>query len=216
MTVYAKFLDIPDWKNLQNDLINFRYNHSRPDQLWWCHSEDEVKEKVPSVYNTFEAMGLKLRQLIFFDNLNNDLKITDPTDPRCLFIHTDSSDDKESKGTNLPNEIEYSTNFQPRWAINIPLENYKGSQTLWYELLDENINQVLYSAYDCGGHDPKNCREVFRFELTQPAVLAIDKPHAVYNPNKGIRSVATFRFYNDIEFLVKKKPGPEPGQCVTS
>lgn len=201
--IYAQYLDIHNWKDLQKDLIDFRYAHSRPDQLWWCHFEDEVKEKIPSLYNTFEAMGLKLRQLIFFDNLNNSTEVTDPTNSKCLFIHTDSPDNDDAVGTAQPDDIEYSTDFLPRWAINIPLENYEGSQTIWYDLIDKNADEVLYTAYDCGGHNPNNCKEAFRFELTQPAILAIDKPHAVYNPNAAIRSVATFRFYNDIEFLLK-------------
>lgn len=200
--IYAKFIHIPEWEKLQKELINFRYKHSRPDELWWCHFEEEVKEKLPNLHNTFQNMNLKMRQLIFFDNLNNSLEVTDPTDSRCLFIHTDRADDENTVGTGLPEDIEYSTNFQPRWAINIPLENYAGSKTIWYELLDKTAPDVLYTAYDCGGHDPKNCEEVFRFELTQPAILAIDKPHAVYNPNKEIRSVATFRFYEDLEFLI--------------
>lgn len=198
---YAKYLDIPNWKNLQADLIKFRYEHSCPDELWWCHFEDEVEEKMPVLFNTFKNMRLELRQLIFFDNLHNSTEIKDYTDPKCLFIHTDSPDSEDSVGKAQPDTIEYSTNFTPKWAINIPLENYEGSQTIWYELIDKNVENVLYTAYDCGGHDPNNCKEVFRFELNAPALLAIDKPHAVYNPNTATRSVATFRFYNDISFL---------------
>ncbi len=199
---YAQFLNLPEWENLQKELIDFRYKYSYPDQLWWCHFEDEVKEKIPNLYNTFEKMGLKMRQLIFFDNLNNSIEVTDPTDSKCLFIHTDSTDSTDSVGTEQPEDIEYSTDFQPSWAINIPLEHYANSKTIWYEVIDKNQDEVLYTSYDCGGHDPKNCKEVFRFELTQPALLAIDKPHAVYNPNKETRSVATFRFYNDLDYLI--------------
>lgn len=199
--IYAKNIAISNWKELQRDLIDFKYSQGN-DALWWSYTEQEVKENLPILYKTLCDMGLHLRQLIFFDNAPNDLLVDDPNNERCLFIHTDSEDKEDSLGTPQPDEIEFSTDFNPEFAINIPLENCENSLTLWYELLDKEQAGVHYPKYDCGGHDPKNCKEVYRFELTQPAVLRINAPHAVHNPHTELRTVATMRFYTDLSYLL--------------
>jgi hypothetical protein len=196
---YAKYLDLPNWKQLQQDILNFTSKHT-PKELWWSHSEKEIEEYLPNLNNTFLSLGLHVRQMIIFCNKNNNINITDYTHASCLFIHTDSNDSKSALGTPQPDNIEFTTDFNPSCALNIPLTNCEGSQTLWYDFIDNTINSnVFYPAYDCGGHNPNNLKEVYRFELIKPAVIRINVPHAVYNPNDGLRTVATFRFYEDLE-----------------
>jgi hypothetical protein len=195
--IYAKYIDIPHWEDLRDQLIEFKNNYTPTDALWWCHFEDEVREQIPDLIATFESMGLQLHQLIFFTNLKNDLDITNHADSASMFIHTDRQDDPDSKFDDVP----VLTDFPPTNAINIPMENCDGSLTLFYELVDKSADDVYYPRYNCGGHDHTNVKEVFRFELNSPAVLRINVPHAVHNPHNEPRVVATFRFYNDIEYL---------------
>lgn len=208
---YAKYIDIPNWEQIRDDLIAFRnkriseglYNRDDGQGLfkWWCHFEDEVKTELPLLFNTFEEMGLKMRQLILFVNSTNSLEVKDHNDPRSIFIHQDSEDSDDAEGFKQPSEIEWSTTFNPTAAINIPMENCEGSGTLFYERIND-IPEAYYPKYDCGGLDHNSVKEVFRFELNKPAVLRINVPHGVYNPHKEDRVVATFRFYNSIDHLL--------------
>lgn len=203
---YYNFLEIPNWKKLQELLIkhkkknlfsNLQDLYDDPHKKWKCYFETDVINDLPEVYDTFEKLGLHIRQLIYFTNLQNDLDVKDSSDPRCVFIHTDSKDNLEAR---YETKIPLLTDFHPTDAINIPLENYKDSLTLFYKILNDN-GDVYYPVYCCGGHDHKDVVEVERFELTRPAVLKINVPHAVYNPNVQPRSVATFRFYEDLTYL---------------
>lgn len=195
---YAKYIDIPNWISLRDQLINFKNQHTPADQVWWCHFEEEVKSQIPELIDTFASMGLTMKQLIFFTNLKNDLDQKDPTHPECVFIHTDRQDDPDSRFDDVP----VLTDFPPTNAINIPMENCEGSLTLFYKLKDSTQDDVYYPTYNCGGHDHNNIEEVFRFELDKPAVLRINVPHAVHNPHTAARVVATFRFVEDIEYLL--------------
>lgn len=195
--VYAKYINIPNWISLRDQLIQFKKLHTPADALWWCHFEDEVKDHIPELAAAFESMGLEMHQLIFFTNLKNDLNMIDHTDASSMFIHTDRQDDPDSKFDDVP----VLTNFSPTNAINIPMEYCEDSFTLFYELIDNSAEDVYYPTYNCGGHDHNNTKEVFRFELNSPAILRINVPHAVHNPHSSPRVVATFRFCNDIEYL---------------
>lgn len=204
MSEYAKCIDIPNWKFIQQQLIEFKKrNFPTNGWVWYCYFEDQVRKEIPELMEVFDTMGLKMRQMILFDNLHNDIDIKDHDNPLSIFIHTDSKDEETDVGTAQPDEIEFSTDFAPDYAINIPMENCEGSLTLWYEFNREQDRNCYYPHYDCGGHKQDAVDEVFRFELTQPAVLKIGSPHGVYNPHKERRSVATFRFYNDISYLIK-------------
>lgn len=195
--IYAKYIDLPNWQKLRDQLITFKASRTPAEALWWCHFEDEVKEHLPDIIATFESMNLHMHQLIFFTNLKNDLDNTDHSTPGSMFIHTDRQDDPDSKFDDVP----VLTDFPPTNAINIPMENCEGSLTLFYELVDSTADDVYYPTYNCGGHEHANVKEVFRFELSSPAVLRINVPHAVHNPHTAPRVVATFRFRNDIEKL---------------
>jgi hypothetical protein len=195
---YAKYIDIPNWISLRDQLIRFKKIHTPVDALWWCHFENEVKEHIPELIAVFESMGLHMHQLIFFTNLKNDLNMLDHNNPSSMFIHTDRQDDPDSKF----DDVLVLTDFPPTNAINIPMEYCEDSLTLFYELIDDAADDVYYPTYNCGGHDHANVKEVFRFELNKPAVLRINVPHAVHNPHNEPRVVATFRFRNDIEYLL--------------
>lgn len=195
---YAKYIDIPNWVSLRDQLIEFKNKYTPQDALWWCHFEDEVKREIPELINTFAGMNLRMNQLIFFTNLKNDLNQKDQTHPECIFVHTDREDDPDSRFDQVP----VLTNFPPTNAINIPMLNCEGSLTLFYKLKDPTQNDVYYPTYNCGGHDHYNIEEVYRFQLDRPAVLRINVPHAVHNPHQEPRVVATFRFHNDIEYLL--------------
>jgi len=193
---YAKLLDIPNWRILQTQLISHYKDTTK--NLWWCFFPDEIKKILPDVYVTFENMGLHIRQMIYFTNLQNDINVKDHSDPRSVFIHTDREDKLSSR---YDSDVPLLNDFQPTYAINIPLENCIGSTTLFYEPIN-NAEDVYYPVYDCGGHSHTDVKEVYRFELTQPAVLRINVAHGVYNPHPDPRTVATFRFYEDLGHLL--------------
>ena len=196
---YFKFIDIPEWETLKDQIINFRKEYSNSDALWWSHSDVEINKHLPDLTTTFKKIGLTLRQLIFFVNLNNDIEVDNPSNPKAVFIHTDREDDPNAKyDYNLP----ILTNFKTTNAINIPLLNCEGSTTIFYELLNDNPD-VYYAVTDCGGHSIHDVREVCRFELSKPAVIRINVPHAVWNPNPGPRIVATIRFYESTDHLLE-------------
>lgn len=196
--MYAKYIDIPNWKKIRDQIITFRY--TKPlDRVWWCYFEDEIKKEIPDLIESFESIGLHMRQMILFTTFQNDFDIKDSMDPKAIFAHTDEQDDPDSPHDKVP----VLTNFVPTYAINIPLENCEESITLWYKIKDAAKDGVYYPKYNCGGHDLTNVEELHRFELDKPAILKIDTPHGVYNPHKADRTVATFRFYEDIEYLIK-------------
>ena len=197
---YAKYIDLPNWENLQSQLIKFREIHSNKERLWWSHSSKEIAEHLPELALAFKSIGLTARQMIFFTNLNNDIDIEDPLDPRCVFIHTDNADDDTARHDYA---MPVFTDFTPTNAINIPLLNCSGSVTLFYKLKNESAEDVYYKVIDCGGHLKANTEEVYRFELNRPAVLRVNVPHAVWNPNPGPRVVATFRFYESTDHLLE-------------
>jgi hypothetical protein len=197
---YAKYLDIPDWKKLQSQLIDFREQHSNKEAMWWSHGGDDVEKYLPDLYNAFKSMGLTARQMIFFTNLNNDIEINDPLDPRAVFIHTDKIDNPKAR---YDYAMPVFTDFEPTNAINIPMLNCDGSTTLFYELIDKDQEDVYYTVIGCGGIAKTNTKEVYRFELNQPSVIRINIPHAVWNPNAGPRVVATFRFVESTDHLLE-------------
>lgn len=194
---YANYIDIPNWKSLRDQIIKFRERQPHKDELWWCYFPEQLKKEIPELVNAFESMGLDMCQMILFTNLNNDINVKDSLDPKAVFIHTDREDDPEAR---FDYGIPVLTDFQTTNAINIPLLNCEGSQTLFYKLKNDNPD-VFYTVIGCGGHAHQDVEEVFRFELDKPAVLRINVPHGVWNPNAEPRVVATFRFNNSIEHL---------------
>lgn len=209
---YYNFIDLPNWKNHQTSIMDFRSNNPPPKELvdeyakhaaegedtyvsWYCFFEDKIKEELPDLYADFKAMGLDVHQMIFFTNKPNDESVTDPKDPMCPFIHIDAKDD-EYDGND-------ETQFEPTNAINIPLENCENSFTTFYKINDREDHVYYPNFYLCGGLEPTAVTEVERFTLSKPAVLRVNVPHAVINPTNELRHVATFRFYNNTEFLFK-------------
>jgi hypothetical protein len=196
---YANYLDMPDWEKHRESLWEFK-TKNMPDDLWWSFPEEKIKEGLPEFYDMLVTkFNLHVKQLIFFGNLTNDINITDPTDSRAIFIHIDSMDSNEQIGKQQPPDQMASTKFLTTNAINIPLRHYEGTYTLWYE--EKEPSTVLYTHYGCGGLQRESLNEVFRFQLTSPAVININKPHGVWNPNQQTRWVATMRFHESLEHL---------------
>lgn len=193
---YAKYIDLPNWKEVQQELIDFMYVDYDPTRMWWCYQDVEVADKLPKLHKCFAEAGLDMRMLIFFMASPKDLDCTDHEDDRSIFIHLDAKDD--------PEYGEDDTTFEPNFAINIPLENCEGSKTFWYEFKDPNAdNDAYYPYHGCGGFKHDSVNKIFEFELDKPAILRINVPHGVYNPHSQFRTVATFRFYNDISGLIE-------------
>lgn len=187
---YAEFIDIPDFERHRQALIDFRNTRGNTNTLWWCHYQDEVEQYLPELAEMFkDQYGLTVKQLIYFCIPKNDLSVTDAANPESVFIHIDAQD-------------EDWTLFEPTLAINLPLEHCEGTTTLFYEKIDDTPD-VFYPVYDCGGCAHDSVKEAYRFELTQPAILRINVPHGVHNPYETLRVVATIRFNEDLEPLLK-------------
>lgn len=199
---YAKYIDVPNWQQVQQELIEFYYNDFDPEIPWWCYQDNQLVGKLPKLHEAWNTMGLQMRMLIFFFAHPKDIDCHDEEDSRAVFIHQDSQDDPEKhfgddRGTRV------DTDFDPEFAINIPLENCKGSKTFWYELtVPEDQAYTYYPWHGCGGMKHNAVKRVYEHELHSPSILRINRPHAVYNPHAELRTVATFRFYNDISYLI--------------
>lgn len=196
---YAKYIDLPNWERLQAQLIEFRETHGNKEVYWWTHSLNEVEEHLPDLAQTFKSMGLTIRQLVFFTTANNDINIDDPMDMRAVFIHTDSPDDSEARSKYA---VSVFTDWETSNAINIPLLNCDGTTTLFYKLKDETAQEVYYKANDGAGHSKSDVEEVYRFELNKPAIIRVNVPHAVWNPNTDPRVVVTIRFVESTDHLL--------------
>jgi len=195
--IYSKYIHVPNWQQHQKDLIDFYYSAGKysPDMWWWCHFDDEVKLHMPNLIKDFASVGLQMHQLIYFTTPPKDITVTDHEDPLSIFIHQDAQDNPDYY-------TDLDTQFNPTFAVNIPLENCEGSTTFFYRRTDDEP-EVYYPWHGCGGLKHSSVKEVHRFELNQPALLRINVPHGVFNPHAAHRTVATFRFYNNIDFLIK-------------
>jgi hypothetical protein len=75
------------------------------------------------------------------------------------------------------------------------------------QLKDGKQEDDIYVYYDdfymCGGLDHSLITEVDSFTLDKPAILRVNVPHGVLNPTDKLREVATFRFYEDTDHLLK-------------
>jgi hypothetical protein len=198
---YANYIDIPNWRAVQQELINFQYTDFDPEIPWWCYQDDELVGKLPLLHDAWATMGLKMRMLIFFFAHPKDIDCHTEEDERCIFIHQDSQDEPEKHyGTDRGTRVD--TDFDPDFAINIPLENCEGSKTFWYNIYDKENASIYYPWHGCGGFKHANCESIYEHELHTPSIIRINRPHGVYNPHSQLRTVATFRFYNDISYLI--------------
>lgn len=201
---YINFITVPDLKKYQKDLMDFYNKLGDPNRVWWCYFEDDVKTHMPDFYDMWKhEFGITLHQLIYFVNYKNDTSVTDPKDEKCVFIHVDAMDG-EDQGETLPLDQRYATKFVPRHAINIPLLHCEDSFTIWYETIDDRPHEY-YPKYDCGGFNPISVKEVYRTQLTGPAVIKVDVPHGVYVPHHSPRIVATMRFKEPLDFLLEQQ-----------
>lgn len=192
------YIDIPNWKTLRDQIIEFKKvaEKSEPESLCWqCYFLDTLKKELPDVVDAFAKLGLTPRQMILFDNAPNNINEKDHKSGKAVFVHIDARDDEREE-----------TDFDPTNAINIPLVNCAESETLFYELLIDDEGE-MYRYYEdfymCGGLNHKMIKEVDRFKLDKPAILRVNIPHGVYNPTNEIREVATFRCYENTDHLLK-------------
>jgi hypothetical protein len=198
---YWNYIDIPNWEKLRNQIIEFKKVFPKSEELsecWQCYFYDTLKKELPDLVAAFATLGLTPRQMILFDNAPNDLEDKNHKTKNAVFVHIDARDDERDE-----------TDFDPTNAINIPLMNCESSHTLFFEIdlpegrHPDDIHVYYPEYYQCGGMDLNIVKEVDRFTLDKPAVLRVNVPHGVYNPTAQVREVATFRFYEDTDHLLK-------------
>lgn len=195
------YIDIPNWEILRDQIIEFKKVFPKSEELsecWQCYFYDTLKQELPDLVAAFASLGLTPRQMILFDNAPNDLEDKNHKTKNAVFVHIDARDDERDE-----------TDFDPTNAINIPLMNCESSHTLFFEIdlpegrHPDDIHVYYPEYYQCGGMDLNIVKEVDRFTLDKPAVLRVNVPHGVYNPTDQVREVATFRFYEDTDHLLK-------------
>lgn len=195
------YLDIPNWEMLRDQIVEFKKVAPRPEEIsecWQCYFLETLKKELPDVVEAFASLGLTPRQMILFDNAPNDINDKNHKTKNAIFVHIDAKDDE------MP-----ETDFDPTNAINIPLVNCENSHTLFFEITPNNSRhpEDIYVVYDefykCGGLYLDIVKEIDRFTLYKPAILRVNIPHGVYNPTNQLREVATFRFYEDTDHLLK-------------
>lgn len=198
---YWKYINIPNWEKLRDQIIEFKKIALKSEELsecWQCYFYDTLKKELPELVDAFATLGLTPRQMILFDNAPNDLNDKNHKTKNAVFVHIDARDDERDE-----------TDFDPTNAINIPLINCENSYTLFFEIdlpngrHPDDIHVYYPEYYQCGGMDLTLIKEVDRFTLNKPAILRVNVPHGVFNPTNQIREVATFRFYEDTDHLLK-------------
>lgn len=194
------YVDIPEWEKIRDQIIEFKKNAPKLEELscWQCYFYDTLKKELPDLVDAFATLGLTPRQMILFDIAPNDINDKNHETKNAVFVHIDGKDDER-----------HETDFDPTNAINIPLVNCENSYTIFFEIdlpegrHPEDIYVYYPEHYQCGGMDLTIIREIDRFTLNKPAALRVNIPHGVYNPTNQMRQVATFRFYEDTDHLLK-------------
>lgn len=202
---YWRFLDIPDWEIHRDDILKFLENNplsstemkefeldeklgSTTSLIWQCLEEEKIKEAFPKLCDAFLNLGLNVRfaLILKFESSNDD--ISDTGSKNCPYIHIDEGICDGLVSAN-------------RFAINIPLLNCENSHTLFYSIKNER-KEKYYTYYNQTGLDPECVNIESRLPgLTKPALLRTHVPHSVVNYSDKTRTVVTFRFYEDLEFL---------------
>lgn len=87
------------------------------------------------------------------------------------------------------------------WSLNMPVLNCPGTSTVFYEgnaepeYIPLNNGKIGYNKFL-----PENCTEIERFTLDRPAILRVDVPHNVVNPNDTLRIALAFRIADEFNF----------------
>lgn len=87
-------------------------------------------------------------------------------------------------------------------ALNFGLAIPEGSYTAIYSADDSGYRETLPSGGDRITVPLEHCREVARFDLSEPTIFNVQRPHAVATPPGTERLSITFRFYQDPWHLV--------------
>jgi len=90
-------------------------------------------------------------------------------------------------------------------ALNIPIENYENTYTVWYDAkilgsiwgnLWGHVDKTLNTSVMC---DAKSAKERCRVTATKPMIINVTLPHAVINPTDKVRFLVSTRFNPELD-----------------
>lgn len=148
------------------------------------YSHSELKEAVPDLLDQFDAFGCTLdvaRHFAMSPNTIHD-------------IHKDGS-----------------AMYPKKFAINWPIDNCANTYMYWWEFSSEP--ELFEARWDSTTGEysenklvryfkSKNGTKVQKLELTGPMLCNIEKYHSIENLQPVTRSLFSFRFFNDLSFLI--------------
>jgi hypothetical protein len=186
---YADYITIPNFEKHTADLLEFRRTQGNTGTYWDNYQDDEIEHHFPNLVKEFkDSFNLTIIQLVFFSIPPNDIWIKDPLDPKAVYIHVDGYNEEHQK-------------YIPKHAINLPLEYCEGTLTFFYKLRKENAG-TYYTVFDCEGISPNAVEQVEQIEISKPAIIRVDVPHGVWNPNSNNRLVVTLRFAENLDHML--------------
>ncbi len=94
-------------------------------------------------------------------------------------------------------------------ALNVPILNCEGTEMIWYsgdytvKVLPVEVNKKVSSLIPEWHSGPD---QIYHKEITSPALVRVNVPHCVINPQEKPRIMASFRFTPGLTFL-DDRPG---------
>jgi hypothetical protein len=178
---YSHF-PLNNWTSHRDTLLAHWKENGRTEPAYIEYDNEQLSKLFPDLVTELAQHNLTPWRLFFLGVIPCFESHTDPTDPLTPFIHTDMPDNDGDP--------------VPKWALNIPLENYEDSWTVFYKLKDPYQPWVLYGNWSATsrGHDPRNCEEVTRVQLKDPMLFKVDGPHAVVSNTEKLRLSVSIRF----------------------
>jgi hypothetical protein len=182
MLDFYKPFPLTNWGLHKDTLLSHWIENCNSSNPYVEYNKDQISQLFPNLLTDLIQHNLTPWRLFFLGVIPCFENHTDPRDPLTPFIHTDLPDSSKSP--------------TPTWALNIPLENYEDSWTVFYKLKDPTQPWILYGNWSetSTGHDPQNCEEITRMQLLSPTLLKVDEPHAVISNTNKIRLSVSIRF----------------------
>ena len=176
-TWYFKPIDVPNLLAIQSEFqLILSELISLDEKTKYFHIDrDRIKSKVPSYITFLDSIGL-------LDRWNYSAIIATTGDE--FPIHVDA--------------LDWSARC---FALNIPIQNCEGSDTVWYDAIidstpipgEETSNRKL--ARLC---DHETAIEICRMPATTPAWINISLPHRPVTTHSKLRAIVSARFKPEI------------------
>lgn len=172
---YYKILDL-DWKpagQKMQEYVLANPNLYKMSRGAWVNCDlKDINEKVPSLQELFNEVGLTMKRVSLFVMMYS-----------AGVIHIDD-------------DVEHP------YRINFPVLNCENTETRFFKVTGRAIKQFQPNKFAYHMFNPAECEQVDSFELTQLTIIKTQEPHQVItNHNNFPRVSCTVAFYEDLKPL---------------